>query len=189
MNEASNQPVEQSQPTALDRAMMMLALEQAQQAAAAGEVPVGAVIYRGDEILAQAFNLRESQRDPTAHAELLALRIAAPKMASWRMEGCSIAVTLEPCPMCAGALVNARMERLIYGATDPKMGAVHTLYELCTDARLNHRMEVIGGVEAKACAQVLQDFFRARRGAEKLPKPGGDDFCADDATPRAAGES
>lgn len=151
--------------------MMMLAIEQARAAAAIGEVPVGAVIYRGQEILAQAHNLRESQRDPTAHAEILALRTAAKHFESWRMEGCSIVVTLEPCPMCAGALVNARMDRLIYGTTDPKMGAVHTLYQLCTDGRFNHRMEVIAGVEAATCAQLLQDFFRARRGTEKPIKP------------------
>ena len=162
----------EAQQRDLDRAMMLLALEQARQAAEAGEVPVGAVIYRGDQVLAQAHNLRESQRDPTAHAEILALRIAAKHFESWRMEGCSIAVTLEPCPMCAGALVNARMDRLIYGTTDPKMGAVHTLYQLCTDVRFNHRMEVIAGIEADMCARLLQGFFRARRGSEKPPKPG-----------------
>lgn len=171
MNEDTNTMNDAAQPSELDRAMMLLALKQAEHAAAIGEVPVGAVIYRGEQILAQAFNLRESQRDPTAHAELLALRTAAKQMESWRMEGCSIAVTLEPCPMCAGALVNARMQRLIYGASDPKMGAVHTLYELCTDARLNHRIEVVAGVEAQSCAQLLQDFFRARRSSEKPPKP------------------
>ncbi len=151
--------------------MMRRALEQARRAAAIGEVPVGAVIYRGDEILAEAFNLRESSRDPTAHAEVLSLRIAAKKLESWRMEGCSIAVTLEPCPMCAGALVNARMERLVYGAADPKMGAVRTLYQMCDDVRLNHRLEVIAGIEVGDCAEVLQAFFKARRGGENPPKP------------------
>ncbi len=159
------------EPTDIDLRMMALALEQAHLAAELGEVPVGAVIYRGEEVLSRAHNLRESQRDPTAHAEILALRTAAKQLESWRMEGCSIAVTLEPCPMCAGALVNARMERLIYGATDPKMGAVHTLYELCTDARLNHRMQVIGQVQNQACASLLQDFFRRRRGNDRPPKP------------------
>ncbi len=159
------------QPSEVDLRMMSLALEQARQAAALGEVPVGAVIYRGEEILAQAFNLRESQRDPTAHAEILALRQAARKLASWRMEGCSIAVTLEPCPMCAGALVNGRMERLIYGAPDPKMGAVRSLYELCSEPRFNHQMTVIAGVQSESCAALLQTFFRARRGPDKPPKP------------------
>jgi len=151
--------------------MMQRALAQARRAAEIGEVPIGAVIYRGDEVFAEAFNLRETNRDPTAHAEILALREAAKKFASWRMEGCSIAVTLEPCPMCAGALVNARMERLIYGPPDPKMGAVHTLYELCTDSRFNHQMDVIAGVEAAGCVELLQTFFKARRGTEKPPKP------------------
>ena len=159
------------QPTTIDLRMMLRAIEQARLAAELGEVPVGAVIYRGEEVLAQAFNLRESQRDPTAHAEILALRMAAKKLESWRMEGCSMAVTLEPCPMCAGGLVNARMERLIYGATDPKMGAVHTLFKLCTEPRFNHQMQVIAGVEAASCAAQLQAFFRIRRGAEKPPKP------------------
>lgn len=159
------------QPTAIDLRMMQRAIEQARLAAELGEVPVGAVIYRGEEVLAEAFNLRESQRDPTAHAEILALRLAAKKLESWRMEGCSIAVTLEPCPMCAGALVNGRIERLIYGATDPKMGAVHTLFELCTEPRFNHQLEVIACVEAAQCAAQLQAFFRVRRGAEKPPKP------------------
>ncbi len=166
-DDAANPPI----ATAIDRSMMMLAIAQAQAAAAVGEVPVGAVIYRGEQVLAQTHNLRESRRDPTAHAEILALRTAAKQFESWRIEGCSIAVTLEPCPMCAGALVNARIDRLIYGATDPKMGAVHTLHQLCTDERFNHRMEVIAGVEADTCARLLQDFFRARRGAEKPGKP------------------
>ena len=161
-----------SQPTPIDITMMQRALDQARAAAVMGEVPIGAVIYRGDEVLAEAHNLRESQRDPTAHAEVLALRIAAPKLTSWRLEDCSIAVTLEPCPMCAGALVNARIARLVYGAPDPKMGCVHTLYELCTDARFNHRLEVIAGVEQDECVRLLQAFFAARRGKDRPAKPG-----------------
>lgn len=169
MADQDNQPT--TTPTAIDIAMMGRALELAAQAAAIGEVPVGAVIYRGDEVLAEAYNLRESDRDPTAHAEMLALRAAAKTMASWRIEDCTLAVTLEPCPMCAGALVNARLPRLIYGATDPKMGAVDTLFSLCTDTRLNHRLDVIAGVEAERCAAVLKAFFKACRSAKSPAKP------------------
>lgn len=151
--------------------MMRLALEQAAQASAIGEVPVGAVIYRSDEVLAAAYNLRESTADPTAHAEVLALREAAKKLGTWRLDGCTIAVTLEPCPMCAGALINSRIDRLIYGAPDPKMGCVDTMYELCTDTRFNHRLEVTGGILKDECVEVLQAFFQARRTGDKPPKP------------------
>lgn len=151
--------------------MMQWALELARQAAALGEVPVGAVVYRGEEILGEGFNLRESQADPTAHAEIIALKAAAKALGTWRLDECSIAVTLEPCPMCAGAMINSRLARLVYGAADPKMGCVQTLYQLCTDVRFNHRLVVIAGIEADTCGQVLQDFFKARRGKEKPPKP------------------
>lgn len=151
--------------------MMRLALEQASQAANIGEVPVGAVIYRGDEVLAKTYNLRESTADPTAHAEVLALRQAANKLGTWRLDGCTLAVTLEPCPMCAGALVNSRIDRLVYGTTDPKMGCVNTMYELCTDTRFNHRLDVVSGVLKDECVEVLQAFFQARRGADKPRKP------------------
>ena len=152
-------------PTAdpIDHQMLLRAIEAAQQAAKAGEVPVGAVVYRGDECLAVAHNLRETDQDPTAHAEILALREAAARINSWRLVDCRIAVTLEPCPMCAGALVNARLDRLVYGADDPKMGCVRTLDALCDDHRFNHVLEVIGGIEAERCGQLLSDFFRARR--------------------------
>lgn len=171
MSADSKPPQQLPQPTAIDVAMMNRALELADQAAAMGEVPIGAVIYRGETILAEAHNLRESQRDPTAHAEMLALRDAAKSMASWRIEDCTLAVTLEPCPMCAGALVNARVSRLIYGASDPKMGAVDTLYQLCTDKRFNHRLEVISGVESDRSAAVLKAFFKACRGSGGPSKP------------------
>ena len=147
----------------LDEQMMRRALEQAAQAAAIGEVPVGAVVYCGDEVLAEAHNLRETAADPTAHAEILALRAAAARRGSWRLDGCTLAVTLEPCPMCAGALINARIQRLVYGAADPKMGCVHTFYELVTDPRFNHRVEVEAGVLAEDCGRLLTDFFRALR--------------------------
>ena len=134
--------------------MMRLALEQAREAANIGEVPVGAVVYRGDEVLAKAYNLRESTADPTAHAEVLALRGAAKTLGTWRLDGCTIAVTLEPCPMCAGALINSRIDRLVYGTTDPKMGCVDTMYQLCTDTRFNHRLDVVSGVLKDECVEV-----------------------------------
>jgi tRNA(adenine34) deaminase len=154
--------------------MMALAIEQAQIAGAMGEVPIGAVLYRGEQVIAAAHNLRESDHDPTAHAEIRTLQAAAVsgKFPSWRMEGCSLAVTLEPCPMCAGALVNGRVERVVYGAPDQKMGAVRTLFEICDDARLNHRLTVIPDVEAEACVALLRDFFKARRGKNPPAKPG-----------------
>ena len=155
----------------LDMAMMRLALDEAERAATVGEVPIAAVIYEGDHVLALAHNRRELDADPTAHAEILALRQAAAARSVWRLEGCTIAVTLEPCPMCAGALVNSRISRLIYGPPDPKMGCVHTLYQLCTDARFNHRLKVEAGVLADESVALLQQFFRARRGKARPPKP------------------
>ncbi len=145
---------------------MRRAIEQARRAAGIGEVPVGAVVHRGDRVLAEAHNLRESQQDPTAHAEIIALRQAAAQLGSWRLDGCTMVVTLEPCPMCAGALVNARVERLVYGAADPKMGCVQTFYELCTDNRFNHRLQVTGGVLDEECGQLLNQFFEQLRNQE-----------------------
>ena len=161
------------QPTDTDIAMMRLALAQAALAAERGEVPVGAVVYKGDEVLASAYNLRETEADPTAHAEVLALRDAAKKVGTWRLDGCRLAVTLEPCPMCAGALVNSRLEAVVYGATDPKMGCVETLHHLLDTEAFNHRVQWAGGVLADECVAVLQAFFRARRDpANRPPKPG-----------------
>ena len=148
----------------IDLQMMERAIELARSAASDDEIPVGAVIYRGEEIIAEAANNREATGDPTGHAELVALRIAGKRLGSWRLEGCSMAVTLEPCPMCAGLIVNARVGRVIYGADDPKAGAVRTLFEILTDPRLNHRCEVIPGVLAQESADVLRSFFRALRG-------------------------
>jgi len=150
-------------PEPFDIQMMALALEHAHRAATAGEAPVGAVVYRSNELLAQGHNLRELHDDPTAHVELLVIREAARKLGDWRLYDCSLAVTLEPCVMCAGAIVNARVGRLIYGATDPKAGAVESLYQVCSDPRLNHRPVIIGGLMAQECGQVLRDFFRQRR--------------------------
>src|SRR5262245_44302184 len=140
------------------------ALAQADKAAALGEVPVGCVVVgAGGEILGAGHNLRESQQGPLATAELSASRQAAERLGSWRLVGATLYVTLEPCPMCAGALVNARVERLVYGCDDPKAGAVRTLYRLCEDTRLNHRIAVTAGVRAAECADKLRRFFQELR--------------------------
>ncbi len=151
--------------TAADDARWMeLALDEARAAAAAGDVPVGAVVVRGEEILGRGRNRRELDRDPTAHAELVALREAARALGHWRVEA-TLFVTQEPCPMCAGAIVNARVRRLVYGCPNPKAGAVATLYQIPTDPRLNHRVEVVGGIRSEECAALLQAFFiELRRG-------------------------
>ena len=149
-----------------EHAMMCLALDEAAKAAQRDEVPVGAVVYRDDQVIGSAHNLRQAQNDPTAHAEIIALRSAAKHLGRWNLSDCSIAVTLEPCPMCAGALINARIKRLVYGTRDPKMGCVYTLYQLPTDPRFNHRLEVTEGVLAGACSQILSDFFTKLRTAQ-----------------------
>ena len=143
--------------------MMERAIELAARAAEAGEVPVGAVVYLDGRILAEAANNRRATADPTGHAELVALREAGRALGHWQLIDCSMAVTLEPCPMCAGAMVNARLGRLVYGADDPKAGACRTLYAIPTDNRLNHRVTVIGGVLAEPCATLLREFFACRR--------------------------
>ncbi len=143
--------------------LMERALAQAGQAKRAGEVPVGAVIARGGRIIAAEHNRTITLCDPTAHAEMLAIRAAAGKIGDWRLEDCTLAVTLEPCCMCAGAIVLARLPRLVYGAADAKAGAVDTLYNICGDDRLNHRVEVISGIRAEECGSILTEFFRARR--------------------------
>ena len=149
--------------TDVDLAMMERAIELAGKAAALDEVPVGAVVYRDGTIIAEAFNNRHAARDPTGHAELLAISRAGRALGDWRLNDCSLAVTLEPCPMCAGALVNARMGRLIYGISDPKAGACRTLYQIPTDPRLNHEVTIIAGVLADRCRALLQNFFERRR--------------------------
>jgi tRNA(adenine34) deaminase len=147
-----------------DDAWMSLALEEARSAAGHQDVPIGCVIVSSQgELLARGHNRREVDRDPTAHAEILALRQAAAQIGRWRLDRATVYVTLEPCAMCAGALVNARIARLVYGAADPKAGAVVSLFNLGTDQRLNHRFEVAGGLLATECAVELQRFFAARR--------------------------
>ena len=146
-----------------DRAMMEVALEDARRALGWGDVPIGAVVARGDEILGRAGNARERDNDPTAHAEILAIRAAAASLRSWRLTGCAIYVTLEPCAMCAGALVLARLDRLVFGAMDPKAGFAGSLGDLTRDQRLNHRLEVETGVLELEAARLLQEFFQQRR--------------------------
>jgi tRNA(adenine34) deaminase len=145
-----------------DQAWMNIALEEARAAAAVGDVPVGAVIVKGNAIVGRGRNRRELDRDPTAHAEIVALRDAARELGQWRVEA-TLYVTQEPCPMCAGALVNARVARLVYGCANPKAGAVRTLFSLVDDPRLNHRVEVVAGVRADECAEVLSQFFAELR--------------------------
>jgi len=142
---------------------MQQALHEAEAAQAEGEVPIGAVIVRDGRVIAAAHNQREQLRDPTAHAEMIAITQAAGVLGSWRLESCTLYVTLEPCAMCAGAVVLARLPRVVYGATDPKAGAVVTLYRLLDDPRLNHRAEVIGGVLAETCGRMLSRFFAEKR--------------------------
>jgi tRNA(adenine34) deaminase len=148
---------------------MLEALAEARHALAVDEVPIGCVIVHDptNRIIGRGHNRRQIDRDPTAHAEILALRHAAETLGDWRLRDCTIYVTLEPCPMCAGAVVNARLPRLVYGCDDPKAGAVKSLYQICTDGRLNHRVEVTGGVLARECSEMLQSFFRRQRAMGK----------------------
>jgi tRNA(adenine34) deaminase len=152
----------------LDRAMMGRALELARAAIDLGEVPVGALIVRDLEIIAQAYNLRETLNDATAHAERVAITLAGRALGSWRLAGCTLYVTLEPCPMCAGAIVQARIDRLVYGAKDPKAGACSSLYRLVSDSRLNHRSAITAGVMEQECGEILSLFFQERRTISKL---------------------
>jgi len=142
---------------------MRQALAEAEQAERENEVPVGAVIARGEQVIASAHNQREQLRDPTAHAEMLAITQAAAALGDWRLEDCTLYVTLEPCPMCAGAILQARLPRVVYGAGDPKAGAVASLFQLLDDPRLNHRCEVLPGVLAEQCGAILTRFFQAQR--------------------------
>ncbi len=147
-----------------DEYYMSQALMEARKALELEEVPIGAVVVYEGEIIGRGYNLREKDNDPTAHAEIIALRKAARKISSWRLEGCKLYVTIEPCPMCAGAIVQARIDTLIYGASDPKAGAAGSLYNIVGDERLNHRLqEVKGGVLAEECSNMMKDFFNKLR--------------------------
>ena len=155
--------------TETDIAMMERAIGLAQQSADAGEVPVGAIVYdtQTGEIIAKAHNTREMHSNPAGHAEFSAVTEACERIGDWRLNHCTLVVTLEPCPMCAGLIVNARVGRLVYGASDPKAGAVRSLFALCDDQRLNHRCEIHAGVLGDRCAEQLSDFFRALRAKRK----------------------
>jgi len=146
---------------------MVEAIREARKAWDIDEVPVGAVIVHEGRIIGRGHNLRERLNDPTAHAEMIALTAAAEALGTWRLGGATIYVTLEPCPMCAGALVNARIDRLVYGATDPKAGACGTLYEIPSDGRLNHRLDVVGGVLAEEGGALLTAYFQQKRACDK----------------------
>lgn len=146
-----------------DSELMGLAIAEARRALDHDDVPVGAVIVRDGELIASRHNERELTGDPTAHAEVLAIRDAAEVVGSWRLDGCTLVATLEPCVMCGGALVSARLDRLVYGAADMAAGACLSLYNVCDDPRLNHRLDVTAGVEAETCAALLTDFFEAQR--------------------------
>ena len=148
---------------------MRLALAEAQAAADAGDVPIGALIVHDptNEVIGRGRNRREADSDPTAHAEIIALRDAAARLGQWRLIDCTLYVTLEPCPMCAGAIVAARLPHLVYGCDDPKAGAVRSLYKICEDQRLNHCVNVTAGVCAEECAEVLRGFFRLQRALGK----------------------
>ena len=146
-----------------DEQWMQLALAEAERAAELGEVPVGAIVVFEDRIIGRGHNLRESEQDPLAHAEILAIRQAAEELGGWRLSGCSMFVTLEPCAMCAGALVNSRIDRLVFGARDPKAGFCGSLGDLVRDERLNHRVDVESGVLEAECGMVLKEFFEGLR--------------------------
>ena len=150
-------------PENLDERYMGAAIESAKIAEDNGDVPIGAVIVREGRIIAKAYNQREQLQDPTAHAEIIALTQAAAAVENWHLEGCTMYVTLEPCCMCAGALVLSRMDRLVYGCSDPKAGACGSLYNIVADERLNHRLEVKPGVLENECSELLQSFFARRR--------------------------
>jgi len=150
-------------PGELDQRFMRQALELARRALEAADVPVGALVVHDGRVIGRGYNQREKLQDPTAHAEMIALTAAAEYLKHWRLEGCTMYVTLEPCPMCAGALVQARVRRLVFGASDPKAGACGSLFQITADPRLNHQVETVGGVLAEEAVELLRDFFRHRR--------------------------
>jgi len=146
-----------------DVLFMLIALEEARKAFVKAETPVGAIVVKDGEVIASAHNLRETLQDPTAHAEIIAIKDASQKLGRWRLTDCCVYVTLEPCAMCAGAMVLARIQRLVYGASDPKSGAVGSLMNLLSDERLNHKVDVESDVLAKECGDILSEFFSSRR--------------------------
>jgi tRNA(adenine34) deaminase len=161
------EPISDSIKPSVDEQYMRMAIAQAQVAEENGDVPIGAVIVHNNKIIAKAYNQREQLQDPTAHAEIIALTQAAAALENWHLNECTMYVTLEPCCMCAGALVLSRIDRLVYGCDDPKTGAVKSLYNIVQDKRLNHQVEVTNGVLADECSALLQDFFSRRRSENK----------------------
>ncbi|MFI5180136.1 MAG: tRNA adenosine(34) deaminase TadA [Thermoanaerobaculia bacterium] len=159
--------------TADDSRWMREALRTARRAPSHGDVPVGAVVVKNGAVIARAQNRREADGDPTAHAEVIAIRKAARKLGSWRLDGCTLYVTLEPCAMCAGAIVLSRIPRLVFGAEDPKAGFVGSLGDLCRDPRLNHRVHVTEGILGEECGEILKTFFREKRAAARARRPAG----------------
>jgi tRNA(adenine34) deaminase len=151
-------------PEELDRRYMSEALALARRALDSDDVPVGALVVHAGRVIGRGFNQREALQDPTAHAEMIAISAAAQYIGRWRLDGCTLYVTLEPCAMCAGAVVLARLPRLVFGAFDPKAGACGSLFEISNDPRLNHRAETVGGVMADECGELLRGFFRRKRG-------------------------
>ena len=156
-----------------DSRWMAEALKEAEAAASIGEVPVGAVVVLDGSIVGRGHNLRETQNDPTAHAEMVAIRDASQRLGRWRLSQCTLYVTLEPCPMCAGAIVNSRLDRIVFGASDPRAGAARSVYQLCDDPQLNHRAGVTPGVETALCSEILSVFFAQRRAEKKALKQEG----------------
>jgi tRNA(adenine34) deaminase len=147
----------------LHEAFMRIAIEEAQKAGEIGEVPIGAVIVRNGEIVGRGYNRRETEKDPTLHAEMIAIREASERLGGWRLIGCTLYVTLEPCPMCAGAIVQSRIEQVVYGARDPKAGCAGTLMDLLNEPRFNHQVPTVAGVLEDECGQLLKEFFRGLR--------------------------
>jgi tRNA(adenine34) deaminase len=153
-----------------DREFMEMALIEAKKAASFGEVPIGAVVVRNGIVVGRGYNLRERAKDPTAHAELVAIKEASKALGGWRLIGCTLYVTLEPCPMCAGAIVQSRVERVVYGVSDPKAGCAGTLMNLLQEERFNHQVEVTSGILAEECSMILKDFFRELRERQRSNK-------------------
>lgn len=153
-----------------DDVFMDMALQEAKKAEALGEVPIGAVIVREGTVIGTGYNLRETSKDPTAHAELIAIRAASAQLGGWRLMGSTLYVTLEPCPMCAGAIVQSRIERVVFGVSDPKAGCAGTLMNLLQEDRFNHQVEVDSGIRAEECSHILKSFFRQLREEKKQKK-------------------
>ncbi|MEZ6134415.1 MAG: tRNA adenosine(34) deaminase TadA [Pirellulaceae bacterium] len=162
-HEFNDQSLEAAELVDWDQIYMRQALRLAEQALAEDEVPVGAIITFENRVIGSGWNQRESLQDPTAHAEMIAITQAAASLTSWRLENCTLYVTLEPCPMCAGAILQSRVRRVVYGAADPKAGAADSLFRLLDDPRLNHRSEVTGGVMSDLCGAILSHFFQEKR--------------------------